>query len=204
MDPKLLLVLLPTLLFFVACGPDPDDDDASDDDDATDPIEFALWSPDFVDDEGIDHSFDCEQALPPEFSCGNSNPEIRWEGAPEGTVAFALIFDDVSFGEYAHWAIYNISGDEDGLDAGISGYAVGNDPPGDAEELTNGSGFEGYLGSCPQFVNHYRWRLWALDSELDVDSSASYGDLEDAAEDAELDSVEMCHVFDGANADLRR
>ena len=53
-------------------------------------------------------------------------------------------------------------------------------------------------------MNHYRWRLWALDSELDVDSSASYGDLEDAAEDAELDSVEMCHVFDGANADLRR
>ena len=197
-----LLLALPLL----ACPPstsggdDDDDDSAADDDDAVDdddatPVPFRVWSPDFVK-PYFDNPHDCEEALALENACGGSNPEIAWEGAPEGTVAFALIFDDPTFFDYEHWAIFNIPGDETGLDAGISGNAVTNDPPAGSVELVNGGGWVGYFGSCPQLVNQYRWRLWALDAELDA-SLASYDAVIDAAEAASLEMVEMCSVFDG-------
>ncbi len=185
-----------------------DDDDAiGDDDDATEEVPFRIWGPDFLSDDGITHSYDCDQALPPENSCLNPNPEIRWEGAPEGTESFVLIFDDVSFNNNTHWAILNIPGDATGLDADISGDGASGSIPGGSTELGNGFGEDGYLGSCPGGVNHYRWRLWALDTELDASlytalgsPQAAYSALSDDAQEIRLDRVEMCHVFDGANA----
>ncbi len=203
----LLLLIVPVL---AACPPTGDDDDATgDDDDAS--VPFRIWSPDHVD-VGADvdpeeNPHDCEVELPPEFSCLNTNPEIRWEGAPDGTAAFALIFDDPTAGNFAHWAIYNIPGDLDGLDAGISGGAGANDLPDGAMELPNDAGPPiedyGYLGSCPNpgFINEYSWRLYALEASLDG-AYASFGELEDAAEDASLEMTSMCHVFDGDNRDL--
>lgn len=203
---RLLLLLL--ALPLLGCPPpvsDDDDDDsavADDDDDAT-PVAFAVWSPDFVEPYFDNPHDDCDQALPIENSCGNPNPEIRWEGAPEGTVAFVLIYDDPTFQNYEHWAIYNIPGTATGLDAAISGYGINNNPPGDAVELDNGSGFNGYLGSCPgpNAVNRYRWRLWALSEEIST-PVANYAQLAGAADGVALDMVEMCHVFDGANSDI--
>jgi Raf kinase inhibitor-like YbhB/YbcL family protein len=204
---RLLLGLTVLSFSLVACGPDDrtddDDDDSADDDDDDIPPEFSMWSPDFIDDSEISHSYDCEQALPVEFSCDGSNPEIAWEGAPEGTVAFAMVFDDPTAGEFPHWAIYNIPGSATGLDAGISGNGVTNNPPGDAIELANGFGWQGYLGSCPGGVNHYRWRLWALSEDLPSGLS-SYSAVEAAAGDSSLGSVSMCHVFDGAAVAIGR
>jgi Raf kinase inhibitor-like YbhB/YbcL family protein len=201
---RLLLCLSALSFSLLGCGSghqhgdDDDDDSAADDDDDSVPVEFAMESPDFIDDSEINHSYDCDQALPVEFSCYGANPQITWEGAPEGTVAFALIFDDISFNEFPHWAIFNIPAGETGLDAGISGYDVNNSPPGDAVELENGGGWLGYLGSCPGAVNHYRWRLWALSEELPLDSNTTYGEVAAEAEARALDMVSMCHVFDGA------
>jgi Raf kinase inhibitor-like YbhB/YbcL family protein len=207
-----LLLALPFTFALVGCPPGTgsgsddddsagDDDDAMDDDDAT-PVDFAMWSPDFVD-PYFDNPRDCELALPVENACFNPNPEIVWEGAPEGTVAFALIFDDPTAGDFPHWAIYNIPGGETGLDAGISGDGATSSPPSGSVELNNGFGSAGYLGSCPQAVNQYRWRLWALSEEIDS-SPANYDAVEAAAEAVSLDMVEMCHVFDGANSPMGR
>ncbi len=183
-----------------------DDDDAANDDDSTEDVDFRMWGPDFLTDEGITHNYDCDQALPPENSCLSPNPEILWEGAPADTVSFVLIFDDVSFQNYPHWAILNIPGDATGLEADISGGGASGSIPSGSTELDNGFGEEGYLGSCPGGVNHYRWRLWALDTELDedlytvLDTNAGYATLAEDAEDNAIEMVEMCHVFDGAAA----
>ena len=203
---KKWLILLVALGFTTTgCPPTVnDDDDSGDDDDSTEQVDFRMWSDEFLSDEGITHQYDCDQALPPEHSCGSPNPAISWEGTPEGTVSFVLIFDDVSFNDYPHWAVLNIPGDLTGLDADISGVGASGSLPDGAVELDNAN-FEGYLGSCPGGVNHYRWRLWALDTELDAptftalnnDPWAAYEALADAADDAALDMVEMCHVFDG-------
>ncbi|HAR42172.1 MAG TPA: YbhB/YbcL family Raf kinase inhibitor-like protein, partial [Bdellovibrionales bacterium] len=51
----------------------------------------------------------------PRYTCDldNSSPEIRWEGEPAGTQAFALIVDDVgrslsdaAESGFTHWLIY--------------------------------------------------------------------------------------------------
>ena len=204
---KYWLILSLALGLLTGCPPTVnDDDDSGDDDDSTEEVEFRVWSDEFLTDEGITHQYDCDQALPPEHSCGSENPAISWEGVPEGTVSLALIFDDVSFNEYPHWAIFNIPADATGLDADISGDGSSGSPPAGSTELFNGFDFEGYVGSCPGGTNHYRWRLWALDTELDADTftalnndpRAAYSALADAADDARIERVEMCHVFDGA------
>ncbi len=202
---KWLILIAALGLVSTGCPPTVDDDDAGDDDDSTEPIPFRVFSDEFLSDDGISHNYDCDQALPPEHSCGSPNPAISWEGVPDGTESFVLIFDDVSFNNYPHWAVLNIPGDADGLDADISGQGSSGELPDGATELDNAS-FPGYLGSCPGGVNHYRWRLWALDTTLDAslftalnnDPWAAYEELADAAQDARLDRVEMCHVFDGA------
>ncbi|MCP4870016.1 MAG: YbhB/YbcL family Raf kinase inhibitor-like protein [Proteobacteria bacterium] len=191
----LTCLLIPCL---AACGPTVrDDDDAA-------PVDFRIWSDDHVSADTLDNNpHDCEVALPPEFSCFNESPEISWEGAPEGTVAFALIFDDPTAGNFPHWAIFNIPGDATGLDRGISGQGGSGIPDG-STELSNGANQSSYLGSCPQagFVNEYSWRLYALDAELDTAATATFGELENDAEDAEIEMVSMCHVFDGSNSDI--
>jgi Raf kinase inhibitor-like YbhB/YbcL family protein len=139
--------------------------------------------------------------LPSAFECYQSNPEIQWEGVPEGTVALALIFDDPTAGNFPHWAIYNIPATETGLAAAISGDAVSSDLPDGAGELENGFQFDGYLGSCPcgSSPNTYRWRLWALDAELDAPGSGSsasqFSSLAGEAEDASIEMLEMSHQY---------
>ncbi len=190
-------------------GGDDDDDDSGTnggDDDDSQNVAFSLTSPDFISDSNINHSYDCDEALDPANSCMNPNPEIQWEGAPDGTVAFVLIFDDPTAGDFPHWAIYNIPASATGLAAGVSGQGSSGSPPSGSSELVNGFGGSGYLGSCPSGVNHYRWRLWAVSAEVEEptgsSSGAQYSDLADKAEAASLGMAEMCHVFDGANADI--
>ena len=186
-------------------GASDDDDAGDDDDDSSEEVPFRLWSDEFISDDGISHSYVCDQALPIEHACGSPNPAIRWEGAPPGTASFVLVFEDVSFNDYPHWAIFNIPGNADGLDAGISGQGSSGSLPKGATELDNAN-FDGYLGSCPANVNHYRWRLWALDATLDAsvyvamndDPWAAYAALALGADVAALATAEMCHVFDGA------
>jgi phosphatidylethanolamine-binding protein (PEBP) family uncharacterized protein len=169
-----------------------DDDSADDDDDSTEaPVDFRFWSPDF-EDGGV---------LPEQFECYQDNPEIRWEGVPAAAVTLALIFDDPTAGNYPHWAIYNIPVTETGLAGGISGQQVPGDLPGDASELTNGFQFGGYLGSCPcgSSPNTYRWRLWALDTELPGpaggSASAQFAELASAAAAASIEMLEMSHRY---------
>ncbi len=196
-------------LFASACdgGSDTSPADTSADTDETDlPVAFGVASPDFITDTdaGIEHDYDCHMALPVEFSCYNSNPEITWEGLPDGTTHLALIFDDPTAGGFPHWAVYNVPATETGLGQGISGYAIETaDLPEGAAELENGFEYMGYLGSCPGGINQYRWRLWALNAPLVApvggDAFDQYNDLADQADAASIEMVEMCHVFDGAD-----
>ena len=200
--PRLALLFLALGLCSACSGPAdcdeeqgyrcPGDDDDDDDDSSDAPVDFRFWSPAFED----------GAMLPAEFECGEANPELSWEGVPEGTVALAMLFDDTSFGNYPHWAIYNLPAESTGLAAGISGYpGTNNDLPAGSSELVNGGGWTGYFGSCPCSAspNTYRWRLWALDSELAGpgigSASAQFADLASAADGASIEMLEMTHQY---------
>ena len=209
MSLRLLLLSLAFGVSLAGCPVIGDDDDASDDDDSTEQVEFAIWGPDFVNPIPYDHPYEdeCEQALPAENSCGNPNPEIMWEGVPEGTGSLALIFDDPTFQNYPHWAIFNIPPTETGLAAAISGVGGSGDLPEGSVELPN-MATDGYFGSCPGGTNQYRWRLWALPEMLEAslytalsdEPSVSFRTLADDADEVRLDRVQMCHVFRGSDA----
>jgi Raf kinase inhibitor-like YbhB/YbcL family protein len=190
----LLLLALPIAL--VGCPTrGTDDDDASDDDDAV-PVDFAFSSTAFEDGD----------TLPAEYECYNTNPELVWEGVPEGTVALAMIMDDpTGGGNFPHWAIYNMAPDSTGIPKGASGDTTcGPDRallPDGSEELRNGFEFTGYLGSCACGFgpNTYRWRLWALDAELDDpatgDASDMFSELAASAEAAKIEVLEFGHSY---------
>ena len=169
---------------------DDDDDSAGDDDDDSTPVPFRFWSPDF-DDGGV---------FPEEFSCFGGNPELRWEGEPDGTVSMALIFDDPTAGNFPHWAIFNIPAGLGVLEGGISDSTGSpNTPPDGSTELVNGFGSVGYLGSCPATgsTNTYRWRLWALNDTLDAAGISSYPQLDAAATAASIEMLQLSHQFTG-------
>ena len=190
----LLLLVLPIAL--VGCPSTADDDDSQADDDDAVAVDFAFWSP----------AFDDGGTLPAQFECSNPNPELMWEGVPAGTVSLAMIFDDPTGGgnPFPHWAIYNMDPTSTGIPEGASGDAsCGPDRtglPDGSEELRNGFNWTGYLGSCGGCgggggPNTYRWRLWALDADLDMPPGSSFGDVQTAAEAASIEMVEFGHRY---------
>lgn len=117
--------------------------------------------------------------FPEEYSCDGSDMspplEISMNGA-SGIESFALILDDsdAPSGTWTHWIVWNI--DPNTTEISTNSVPVG------AVEGTNSWGEVGYGGPCPpgNETHAYFFRLYALDSELDLDSSATIDELGDA------------------------
>src|ERR1035437_2062846 len=64
--------------------------------------DFVLTSP----------SFDESGAMPVRHSCDGTDvsPALAWQGAPQGTVSFALIVDDPDARGFIHWVVFDIPG----------------------------------------------------------------------------------------------
>ena len=194
------------LLLLVACSKDDGDsnppaDDSSPIDDSGTPADLTFYSPDFEPSAGDPLAAECDFLLPKAFSCGNGNPEMRWEHAPSDTVTFALIMDDPDASDFAHWAIYNIPATATGLAANISGESVKKHTlPAGALELENQAGSIGYFGSCPPVSHVYRWRLWALRESIDdkpegTSAHDQFAWLAAEADSLAYDSAGTCHIY---------
>lgn len=109
-------------------------------------------------------------AIPMRHSCDGDDvsPALTWEGAPRGTVAFALIVDDPDALGFNHWVIFDISGGTHGsLPEGVTPNAI-------AAQGRNDFGRAGYGGPCPPSgTHHYRFTLWALSSRLNLSGTPS-------------------------------
>jgi hypothetical protein len=120
---------------------------------------FVLTSP----------SFEAGGAIPVRHSCDDTDvsPALAWQGAPHGTVSFALIVDDPDARGFIHWAVYDIPGGSGGsLPEGVTPTA----PP----QGRNDFGRAGYGGPCPPAgTHHYRFTLWALSSRLNLSGTPS-------------------------------
>ena len=127
---------------------------------------MEISSPDFEDNGEI----------PKEFTCDGEDrsPELHINGVPEGTKALALVMDDpdAPTGTFTHWAVWN-------MPSGTSKIGMGEEPEG--VQGTNSFGNRGYGGPCPPSGTHrYYFRLYALDTELELEEGSSKEDLEDA------------------------
>ena len=111
----------------------------------------------------------------------NVNPPLHVSGVPEGTASLALLVDDPDAVEPAgkvwdHWLVWNLPPDTVEIPADWEPSSVG------AVEGQNDFGETGYGGPNPPDREHtYEFRLYALDTTLDVRAGAGRDEFEDAA-----------------------
>jgi hypothetical protein len=113
-------------------------------------------------------------AIPQTYTCDGEDvsPPLAWTAPPAGTQSFVLICDDpdAPAGTWVHWIAYNLPADVLSLPEAVAG---DDDLPGDAVHGKNGWGRQDYGGPCPPSgTHHYSFRLYALDTELDLQPGA--------------------------------
>lgn len=133
---------------------------------------ITISSPAFTEGGMIPHKYTCDGA--------DVSPPLEFEGVPGEAKSLALIADDpdAPMGTWVHWVLYN-------MDPEIT--EIVEDVPAD-EKLEIGAchgitdfGRFGYGGPCPPSGTHrYYFKLYALDTMLDLSGKISKDDLEEA------------------------
>ncbi len=119
--------------------------------------------------------------IPAVYTCDGRNisPALTWSGMPAGTKSIALIMDDPDAprGTFVHWVLFNIPPDAQGLPEAVpknqtlkDGSRQGNTSYGEA----------GYGGPCPPpgKPHRYYFKVYALDTKLDLPAGATKADVE--------------------------
>jgi Raf kinase inhibitor-like YbhB/YbcL family protein len=112
--------------------------------------------------------------IPDQYGCRgqNINPPLDISGIPAGAKGLALIIDDpdAPSGDWVHWLLWNI-------DPQTAQLAENSIPTGAVVGL-NSYGSDRYEGPCPPSgTHHYQFKIYALDSLLDLSPSADKPEL---------------------------
>ena len=123
--------------------------------------------------------------IPPTYTCEgeNINPPLEVSDLPENTKSLALIVEDPDAprGVYDHWVVWNIPPNEAIAENSRSGTSG-----------KNSFGNNGYGGPCPPSGSHrYFFKVYALDSNLDIQAGSDKKMLQQAMKDHVLASGEL-------------
>lgn len=142
-------------------------------------------------------AFEAGGVIPAKYTCEGPDvsPPLSWSDVPTGTKTLALIMDDpdAPMGTWVHWVAWNIPATARSLDEDI--------PKGDT--LANGmkqgtTDFRriGYGGPCPPSGTHrYFFKLYALDTTLNLPNSTTKKDLERAMQGHILKQAELMGTY---------
>ncbi len=132
--------------------------------------------------------------IPAKYTCDGQDvsPELTWVGVPEGTRTLALICDDpdAPVGTWVHWVLFNIPPDLKSLPEAVPALER---VLGTAVHGVNDFGRLGYGGPCPPrgSAHRYFFKLYALDTKLDLPPGASKRQVLAAAEGHVLGQGEL-------------
>ena len=137
-------------------------------------MQFKLTSP----------AFEEEGMIPKKYTCDadDISPPLTWESVPEGTKSLAIICDDpdAPMGTWAHWVLFNLPPDTKELIENVSATEILEYG---AMQGTNDFGNIGYGGPCPPGGTHrYFFKLYALDTMLNLEAGIEKADLLNAME----------------------
>ena len=130
-------------------------------------------------------AFEADGTIPQRYTCDGEDlsPPLSWSEPPAGTQSLVLVCDDpdAPAGTWDHWVLFNIAATTHSLPEGIP-----------ADPVVKGAGTHGsnswdrlgYGGPCPPkgAAHRYYFRLYALDTNLDLDPGAEKKDVEKAIE----------------------
>ena len=114
------------------------------------------------------------------YKNGNETPALSINGIPEGTKSLALIMDDPdamgAVGKvWVHWVVWNIDPTKP--------FITGNPRESGFVKGMTDFGEVGYGGPAPPDKRHtYVFKLYALDSKLDLPGKSTKADVEKAME----------------------
>lgn len=135
-------------------------------------------------------AFRHNELIPSKYTCEglNVNPSLRIDNIPEGVEYLALIVDDpdASRGTFTHWVAWNIPPrkliDENALTAGVEGL--------------NDYDKHKYMGPCPPKDTHrYFFKIFALDSKIQLSPNQKKEDLEKAMQGHVLAYGELIGLY---------
>jgi Raf kinase inhibitor-like YbhB/YbcL family protein len=138
-------------------------------------------------------AFAAGEPIPAKYTCDGADisPPLAWSDPPQGTQSLALIMDDpdAPVGTWDHWLLFNIPADTPDLPEQAS-------PPSGSVDGKNSWGRMGYGGPCPPRGTHrYFFKLYALDSTLDLQSGADKAKLLQAMERHILAQAELMGTY---------
>jgi Raf kinase inhibitor-like YbhB/YbcL family protein len=137
-------------------------------------------------------SFESNELVPSKYTCDgeDASPPLTIKGVPDGTKSLVLIVDDPDApkGTWNHWVVWNI-------------------PPTDKIEESTIPGMEGindykkhaYGGPCPPSGTHrYFFKVYALDTKLDLSTNSRKKDVEKAMQNHVLAKGELIGLYPGS------
>ena len=130
--------------------------------------------------------------IPAQYTCKGDdiNPPLRISNVPDNAISLVIIVDDPDSpnGTWTHWLVWNIDPttqvlEEDTIPLG-------------ATEGTTDFGETGYSGPCPPVgVHRYFFRIFALDTKINLTSEANREELEKAIDKHIVDEAELMGLF---------
>lgn len=137
-------------------------------------------------------------AIPERYTCKGEDlsPALEWRDAPAKTASFAIIMDDpdAPAGVWIHWLIWNLPPSMGALQQGVS--KAGQFVDG-TQEGRNSFGKTGYNGPCPPpgQTHRYFFRMYALDTKLNLSAEADRSQLDAAMKGHVLAQTEYMGTF---------
>jgi len=140
-------------------------------------------------------AFDDGERIPDEFGRRgeNVNPALEIDGVPEDAKSLLLVVDDPDAVEptgkiWVHWLVWKIPPQTEMIPRALD--------PSEAVEGENDSGEVGYGGPNPPKDPHmYRFKLYALDTELRLPRGASAEDVSDAMSGHVIAQTQLTGTF---------
>lgn len=136
-------------------------------------------------------AFENDSSIPSKYTCDgeNINPPLSISDIPADTKSMVLISDDpdAPAGTWIHWTAWNIP-------PNTTEIAENSSPPG--IQGTTSFNEVGYGGPCPPSGTHrYFFKIYALDTELNLGSEATSKEIEAAMQNHILDSSELIGLY---------
>ena len=136
-------------------------------------MSLTISSPSFTNGGNIAQKFTCDGA--------DVSPQLSWNEPPAGTKTFVLLVDDpdAPVGNWNHWTMWNVPAATRSLREGLRKDA---ELPDGSRQGQNDFRRTGYNGPCPPSgrPHRYYFKLYALDTKLDLKPGATKKDVEAA------------------------